>query len=64
MHRILDELFRGVLALGGVLSGEHGIGLAKKPWWPQATSGQLRDLHQKIKKALDPHGGLNPAKFL
>jgi hypothetical protein len=33
MHRILDELFRGVLQMGGVISGEHGIGLAKKSWW-------------------------------
>ncbi|NBS88365.1 MAG: FAD-binding protein, partial [Verrucomicrobia bacterium] len=36
MHRILDELFRGVLQMGGVISGEHGIGLAKKPWWNSA----------------------------
>ena len=64
MHRILDELFRGVLAMGGVISGEHGIGLAKKPWWPHATSPELRTLHQKIKKALDPAGRLNPGKFL
>lgn len=64
MHRILDELFVGVLKMGGVISGEHGIGLAKKPWWPQAASRQLRNLHQKIKKALDPRGCLNPKKFL
>ena len=64
MHRILDELFRGVLAMGGVISGEHGIGLAKRPWWPQATSPALRELHRKIKKALDPAGRLNPGKFL
>ena len=64
MRRILDELFRGVLGLGGVLSGEHGIGLAKKPWWPQAAPRTLRKLHQKIKAALDPTGLLNPGKFL
>jgi glycolate oxidase subunit GlcD len=64
MHRILDDLFRGVLAMGGVISGEHGIGLAKQPWWPQATSPALRELHRKIKKAIDPAGNLNPAKFL
>ncbi len=64
MHRILNELFHDVLAMGGVISGEHGIGLAKKPWWPQATSPALRQLHQKIKKALDPAGRLNPGKFL
>ncbi len=60
----LDALFRKVLELGGVVTGEHGIGLAKKPWWPIAASRELRDLHQKIKDALDPAGLLNPGKFL
>jgi len=64
MHRILNELFRGVLAMGGVISGEHGIGLAKKPWWRQATSPALRHLHARIKKAVDPSQQLNPGKFL
>ena len=64
MHRILDELFRGVLGMGGVISGEHGIGLAKKPWWNQATSPALQNLHRKIKKSLDPSGVLNPGKFI
>ena len=64
MHRILDELFHGVFAMGGVISGEHGIGLAKKPWWNQAASAELRHLHQKMKRALDPTACLNPGKFL
>jgi len=64
MHRILDELFRGVLQMGGVISGEHGIGLAKKPWWTVATTPPLRFLHSKIKRALDPRQLLNPGKYL
>ena len=64
MHRILDELFHAVFAMGGVISGEHGIGLAKKPWWNDATSPALRTLHRKIKKTLDPTDRLNPGKFL
>ena len=36
--RALDELFRQVLAWDGVITGEHGIGLAKKRWWPLAVS--------------------------
>jgi glycolate oxidase len=64
MHRILDELFRGVFAMGGVISGEHGIGLAKKPWWRQATTPALRQLHQRIKQAVNPSGRLNPGKFV
>lgn len=60
----LDELFQGVLALGGVITGEHGIGLAKKPWWPLAANQDVRDLHSAIKRALDPNGILNPGKFV
>src|SRR3712207_8587766 len=45
-------LFRSVLAFGGVITGEHGIGLAKKRWWPQATSDVSRELHQRLKQAL------------
>jgi FAD/FMN-containing dehydrogenase len=63
-ERALDELFAQVLAFGGVITGEHGIGLAKKRWWPQATSDVARDVHRAIKDALDPKGILNPGKFL
>lgn len=64
MKEVLNELFRGVLALGGVISGEHGIGLAKKSWWPLATSPLMRNLHRRIKTSLDPEEILNPGKFL
>ena len=64
VERALDELFAQVLAWGGVITGEHGIGLAKKRWWPQATSDVSRHLHRRLKDALDPHGILNPGKFL
>ena len=60
----LDELFRFVIDLGGVITGEHGIGLAKKRWWPMAASPELRGLHEAVKHALDPHGVLNPGKFV
>ena len=60
----LDDLFKQVLAWGGVVTGEHGIGLAKKRWWPDAASKQVRALHRLIKDALDPKGILNPGKFV
>ncbi len=63
-ERALDELFAQVLAFRGVITGEHGIGLAKKRWWPQATSDVSREIHRAIKDALDPAGILNPGKFL
>src|SRR6266446_2720223 len=61
---VLDELFAQVLAWGGVITGEHGIGLAKKRWWPEASSEVARELHRELKQILDPHGILNPGKFI
>ena len=63
-EKCLDELFRWILANGGSITGEHGIGLAKKRWWPQAVSENSRELHRVVKHALDPHGILNPGKFV
>jgi glycolate oxidase len=60
----LDELFAQVIAWDGAITGEHGIGLAKKRWWPQAVSKEVRALHHVVKKALDPKGILNPGKFV
>jgi glycolate oxidase len=60
----LDELFSKVLEWGGVITGEHGIGLAKKRWWPQATSTVNRSVHEALKAALDSAGILNPGKFV
>ncbi len=64
VERTLDELFAQVLVWGGVITGEHGIGLAKKRWWPQATSEVARDVHRRLKGMLDPDGILNPGKFV
>lgn len=61
---VLDELFRQVIAWGGAITGEHGIGIAKRRWWAWATSSQVRRLHRLIKNALDPNGILNPGKFV
>jgi D-lactate dehydrogenase (quinone) len=59
----LKEIFDYVLSLNGTLSGEHGIGLMKKPFMEQAVgSAQLR-LMQKVKQQFDPDGILNPGKI-
>jgi glycolate oxidase len=63
-ERALDALFRQIIAWGGAITGEHGIGLAKLPWWPEAASPELRKLHARIKDALDPKRILNPGKFV
>jgi len=64
VERALDDLFAQVLAWGGVITGEHGIGLAKKRWWPEATSTVARDVHRRLKQVLDPDHVLNPGKFV
>src|SRR6266550_894358 len=64
VEHALDDLFTQVLAWGGVITGEHGIGLAKKRWWPEATLDIARELHSRLKQALDPNGILNPGKFV
>ena len=60
----LDELFAQVLAWGGVITGEHGIGIAKQRWFADATSPVSRQVHLALKAALDPKGILNPGKFV
>ncbi len=60
----LDELFQQVIAWNGSITGEHGIGMAKKRWWPLAASKEVRDLHLAVKRALDPQMILNPGKFV
>jgi glycolate oxidase len=60
----LDDLFKQIIAMGGVITGEHGIGIAKQRWWPLAVSKEVQELHRTVKRALDPHGILNPGKFV
>ena len=60
----LDELFAWVVTHDGMITGEHGIGIAKKRWWPSAVSAEVRELHHAVKQALDPKGIMNPGKFL
>ncbi len=60
----LDRLFTWILAHGGAITGEHGVGLAKKPWIASALGPVGMEVHQAVKHALDPKGLLNPGKFL
>ena len=64
VDRAVDELFRWVIAANGAITGEHGIGLAKKRWWPLAANQVNREVHVALKRALDPKGILNPGKFV
>ncbi len=60
----LDLLFTWVLANHGAITGEHGVGLAKKPWIRQALGEVSFATHRALKHALDPNSILNPGKFL
>tara|TARA_B110000116_G_scaffold259067_1_gene260826 strand:- start:881 stop:2257 length:1377 start_codon:yes stop_codon:yes gene_type:complete len=60
----LDQLFKKVLSMGGVVSGEHGIGIAKKRWFEDALDEGSLDLHKRLKSVLDPESNLNPGKFV
>jgi glycolate oxidase len=62
--RALDLLFQWVLENNGAITGEHGVGLAKKRWIRQALGEVSFEVHQAVKQALDPAGRLNPGKFL
>lgn len=60
---LVNRLFAWVMAHGGSITGEHGIGIAKSPWFPQAIGSVAMDTHRMLKKALDPNGILNPGKM-
>lgn len=66
MHRVhlaLDAIVQKTLSLGGTITGEHGVGLAKKPWLRQQVGDNSIDLMRLIKGALDPRSLLNPGKI-
>ncbi len=60
----LDVLFTWILDHDGAITGEHGVGLAKKRWIRRALGEVSFATHRALKDALDPNGILNPGKFL
>jgi glycolate oxidase len=59
----IGEIFKLTVSLGGTLSGEHGIGIAKKPYMPIAMREANLQVMRGIKRAFDPKGILNPGKI-
>jgi glycolate oxidase len=57
------DIFQAALELGGTLSGEHGIGLSKAPFFSMEHSNPETEVMRKIKNALDPNNILNPGKI-
>ena len=62
-YKAIEEVFQATVDLGGTLSGEHGIGLAKAPYMHMAFTDAEMELFKAIKKAFDPNNILNPAKM-
>lgn len=60
----ITEIFRHTVALGGSLSGEHGIGYVQRRFLPIAMSAAEIEALRRVKRALDPKGILNPGKIL
>ncbi|MDQ2972345.1 MAG: FAD-binding protein, partial [Pseudomonadota bacterium] len=60
----LAEVFKTVIALDGTLSGEHGIGTAKRDFMTQAIDAATLELMRGVKGVFDPDGILNPGKLL
>jgi glycolate oxidase len=58
------DVMRLALSLGGTISAEHGVGLLKLPWLAEELDPAALDQMRAIKRALDPHGILNPGKAL
>lgn len=63
-HAAMSRVFALTLSLGGTLSGEHGIGVAKRDFMPQAVDPPTLAMMRAIKAAFDPDGILNPGKLL
>jgi glycolate oxidase len=63
VHHALDAIVTRTLAVGGTITGEHGVGLAKKPWLRQQMGDASYELMRTVKRALDPGRRLNPGKI-
>jgi glycolate oxidase len=62
-HAAFEEIFDAAIAMGGTITGEHGVGLAKKKYLPKLVGESGIRVMRGIKQAFDPKGILNPGKI-
>jgi len=61
--KLIDEVYRLSVSLGGTISGEHGVGLTRKRFLPMALEEKQIELMMTIKRGFDPNNILNPGKI-
>ncbi|SKA94983.1 glycolate oxidase [Paucidesulfovibrio gracilis DSM 16080] len=64
VEKAIDEIFDKALGMGGTLSGEHGIGMAKSKYMVNETTRGTLEYSRRMKSVLDPKGILNPGKII
>lgn len=64
VHKAFTEIFDKAIALGGTITGEHGVGIAKKEFLPKMVGEVGMEVYWRLKTAFDPNGILNPGKIL
>ncbi|MEO6054069.1 MAG: FAD-linked oxidase C-terminal domain-containing protein, partial [Chthoniobacterales bacterium] len=66
MHKVeeaMKEIFDFAISLGGTITGEHGVGLAKKRFLPDALGDLNIDVMKRVRLSFDPNAILNPGKM-
>jgi len=63
VEKAMTEIFDRAVALGGTITGEHGVGLAKKAFLPKAIGDSSLEIMRRLKRSLDPDNLLNPGKI-
>jgi glycolate oxidase len=63
IHQAFQEIFEEAIRLGGTITGEHGVGLAKKDFLPKFAGDAQMRVMRALRQSLDPLGILNPGKM-
>ena len=63
VHEAFREIFDEAIRLGGTITGEHGIGVAKKEFLPKFAGDASMRVMRELRRTLDPNGILNPGKM-